>query len=131
MDHCTQDDSNSTSVRNNTDLFTFNQEPTINQELTFNNFASFVVHEGSPKAHFFSSPIVVAGAVMSVHYRTIMSMYGGFPIVLAEGPTETGKSIAMKAGLSLLGMSKTWFYVEGTNRFFLSRDVPCHPCHTT
>ena len=76
------------------------------------------------KNKFFSSPIVVAGAVMSIHYRTTVSMYGGFPIVLAEGPTETGKSTAMKAGLSLLGMSKTRFYVEGTSGFFYREK--CH-----
>ena len=51
-------------------------------------------------------------------------MYGGFPIVLAEGPTETGKSTAIKAGLSLLGMSKTGFYMEGTSGFFFIEK--CH-----
>ena len=60
---------------------------------------------------------------MSIHYRTTVSMYGRFPIVLAEGPTETGKSNAMKAGLSLLGMSKTGFYMEGTNRFLIERSA--------
>ena len=75
------------------------------------------------KHNFYSSLIVIAGALMSVHYRTIISMYGGFPIVLAEGPTETGKSTAMKAALSLVGMAKTGFYVEGTNGYFMERSA--------
>ena len=55
-------------------------------------------------------------------------MFGGFPIVLALGATETGKSTAIKAGLSLFGMAKDGFYVEGSNGYFMERSaLSCLP----
>ena len=62
---------------------------------------------------------------MGIHYRTIVSMYGGFPIVLAEGPTETGKSTAMKAGLSLLARHVKDGILRGGNKQFFYREK-CH-----
>ena len=43
--------------------------------------------------------LVVGGAVMSCHYQQIVETFGGFPVVLACGPTETGKSTLLKVGL--------------------------------
>ena len=54
------------------------------------------------KHNFNSAVLTLAGSVMSLHYNTIITMYGGFPIALAIGPTETGKSTAIKAGLVYL-----------------------------
>lgn len=41
---------------------------------------------------------------MSLHYSTITKEYGGCPIVIAVGPSETGKTTALTAALSLSGM---------------------------
>ena len=65
---------------------------------------------------------------MSSHYTQVVKTYGGFPIVLAVGPTETGKSTAIKAGLSLVGMAKDGFYVEGSTAYFMERSaLSCLP----
>lgn len=56
------------------------------------------------KHNFLSSLLVVAGGVMSLHYSTITKEYGGCPIVIAVGPSETGKTTALTAALSLSGM---------------------------
>ena len=48
--------------------------------------------------------------------------------MLAIGPTETGKSTAVKAGLSIFGMAKDAFYVEGSNGYFMERSaLSCMP----
>ena len=52
--------------------------------------------------NFFSSVLVVAGAIMSMHYTTILR-YGGCPTTIAVGESETGKSTSIRIGLSLMG----------------------------
>ena len=42
---------------------------------------------------------MIAGAMMAFHYLTIKDLYGGCPIVVAMGPSETGKSTAVRASL--------------------------------
>ncbi|XP_064393840.1 uncharacterized protein LOC135341260 [Halichondria panicea] len=72
--------------------------------------------------------LVLGGTIMSCHYTHIAAKYGGFPIVLAVGPTETGKSTALKAALSIFGMAKDAFYVEGSNAYFMERSaLSCMP----
>lgn len=41
--------------------------------------------------------------------------------MIASGPSATGKSTAIKAGLSLFGCSNNNLYVKGANRAFLGR----------
>ena len=55
------------------------------------------------KHNFISSILVVAGGVMSLHYKTLTQAYAGCPIVVSHGPAETGKTTAIKAALSLTG----------------------------
>ncbi len=72
--------------------------------------------------------LLIGGAIMSCHYRQIVELFGGFPIVLACGPTETGKSTSLKVGLCLTGGQKHAFYSKGTTAYFLERSaLSCLP----
>ena len=48
--------------------------------------------EKTMKHNAMSALLLMGGVVMSYHYRQIVEMFGGFPVVLACGPPETGKS---------------------------------------
>ena len=103
--------------------------PTISPELDVQPSEHLVnLLEQNCKHNFISALLVLGGAVMSCHYQTIVQQFGGFPIVLAVGPTETGKSTAIKAALSLFGMTKAGFYVDGSNAYFMERSaLSCLP----
>ena len=77
--------------------------------------------EKTMKHNTMSALLLVGGAVMSCHYRQIVHNFAGFPVVVACGPTETGKSTSLKVGLSLTGGQKHAFYSKGTNAYFLER----------
>ena len=64
---------------------------------------------------------VVAGAMIAFHYSTIKDMFGGCPMVVAIGESETGKSTAIRAALSLFGCNQISRYVKGTNALFMER----------
>ena len=75
-----------------------------------------------------SALLLMGGVVMSCHYRWIVEMFGGFPVVLACGPPETGKSSTLKFVLSVTGGQKGAFYAIGTNAYFLKRSsLSCLP----
>lgn len=57
--------------------------------------------------NFFPSVLVIAGAVMSMHYTTLLEC-GGCPTVVATGQSETGKSTSIRVGMSLMGMLFSW-----------------------
>ena len=81
--------------------------------------------QATMKHNTMSALLVVGGAVMSCHYQQIVETFGGFPVVLACGPTETGKSTSLKVGLSLTGGQKHAFYSKG---YFLERSaLSCFP----
>jgi hypothetical protein len=65
--------------------------------------------------------LMIAGATMAFHYRQIVSTYGGCSMMVATGLPATGKSTAIKVGLSLFGCSNNNLFVKGTNRGFLER----------
>ena len=73
------------------------------------------------KHNFHSTLAVMTGAIMAFHYCTIKDLFGGCPIVVAMGPSETGKSTAIRAALALFGMHKISHYVKGTNALFMER----------
>ncbi len=52
--------------------------------------------------NFFPALLMAGGAVMSLHYTTIVPS-GGCPIVVAHGNSQTGKSTAIGVGLSIMG----------------------------
>jgi len=54
--------------------------------------------------NFLSSSLIVAGGVMSLHYCSITKEHSGCPIVIAVGPSETGKMTALTAVLSITGL---------------------------
>ena len=53
--------------------------------------------------NFIPALILIAGAVVALHYITI-SKTTGCPIVIAEGMSQTGKSTALLIALGLIGM---------------------------
>jgi len=73
------------------------------------------------KHNFHSSLLIIAGMIMAFHYSKIKELYGGCPIVVAMGPSETGKSTAIRAALALFGVQKTSRYVKGSNALFMER----------
>ena len=84
--------------------------------------------EDTTKHNFMSALLVIGGTIMSCHYRQIIDTFGGFPIVIACGPTETGKSTSLRLGLSLTGGQKRAFYSKGKNAYFLERSaLSCLP----
>ena len=72
--------------------------------------------ETTVKHNATSALLVIGIAIMLWHYRQIVNTFGGFPIVFACGPTETGKLTYLKAGLSLTGGQKNAFYANGTKK---------------
>ena len=56
------------------------------------------------KHNYISSLLVIAGGVLALHYKTLTKVYAGCPVVVCVGPSETGKSTAIKAALSLFGL---------------------------
>ncbi len=69
--------------------------------------------------NFLQSLLVVAGFVMSFHYRTVISMYQGCAKIIASGDSGTGKTSSIKAALSLFGISS--LFSKGTNGGLLER----------
>lgn len=55
------------------------------------------------KHNFIPSLLVVAGGVLALHYSTIIES-SGCPVIVANGPAQTGKTTAIKVALSLMGM---------------------------
>ena len=53
--------------------------------------------------NFFPAILMAGGSIMALHYSTILQS-GGCPIVIAQGSCETGKSTALRVGLSMFGM---------------------------
>ena len=71
------------------------------------------------KHNYNSSLLVIGGVVMSLHFRSVVEEFSGCPIIVALGPPETGKTTAIRAGLSLVGVKE--HYVKGTQAFFRQR----------
>ena len=78
--------------------------PTISRPLgtvvlreVFDNLKTVMCHNFNP------AMLVVAGAVMSLHYNTILQL-GGCPIMVAQGESQTGKTTAVRVGLAIMGM---------------------------
>lgn len=73
------------------------------------------------KHNFLPGLIVVSGVIMAFHFSTIKEMFGGCPITVAIGESETGKSTTIRAALSLFGCHQISRYVKGTNALFMER----------
>ncbi len=78
--------------------------------------------------NFFSALLVVGGALAGTHFRKIIDHFGGFSILIAFGPTETGKSTSIRAALSILGCQRAGFYSKGTSAYMMERSaLSCFP----
>lgn len=65
--------------------------------------------------HNFSASLMVLGcACMAMHYKTIIDVNGECPAPFVCGDVGTGKSLALRAALSMFGGHKTRFYSRGT-----------------
>lgn len=71
--------------------------------------------------NFLSSLLVVGGSIMGCHFRRIVDLFGGFSVLVAHGPTETGKSTSIRAALSLTGGQKAAFYSKGSTAYMMER----------
>ena len=96
--------------------------PTIPVPLSGNPLAELITTlEVICKHNFLPALTMVAGVIMTFHYTTIKDMFGGCPISVAVDDSETGKSTALKAALSLFGCNQISCYVKGTNALFMER----------
>ena len=96
--------------------------PYITLPLSTRCLVEFVTHiQACLKHNFIPSLLVISGTIMSFHYQQIVDTYGGCSLTIASGPPATGKTTAIKAGLSLCGCANNNMFVKGTNRGFLER----------
>ena len=56
------------------------------------------------KHNFVPSILMVAGAVMTLHYSSLVRQPTGCPTIVAVGPSQSGKSTALRVALSIVGM---------------------------
>ena len=73
------------------------------------------------KHNFIQTLLVIAGSILSFHFEMILQMYSSCPIIVAMGKSETGKSTALRAGLSLFACDEIGRFVKGTNSILLER----------
>ena len=71
--------------------------------------------------NFLPALLIVAGAVMSFHYRVVVTKYQGCAVTVASGDSGTGKTTSIKAALSLLGIHT--LFSKGTNAGLLERSA--------
>ncbi len=55
------------------------------------------------KHNYLAGLLTVSGGIMALHYSKIIEVLSGCPIVVAVGPSETGKSTSIKAALAFSG----------------------------
>lgn len=64
--------------------------------------------------NFVPSLLVLGASAMALHYNTIIQTYMHCPIPVVYGPPATGKTTALRCGLSLLGAYPQRFWSFGT-----------------
>lgn len=96
--------------------------PQIKHPLSTDSLLNLVdIYEKIGKHNFIPTLLVMARTVLSFHYECIVEMYGGCPITVAVGDPETGKSTALRAGLSIFGGDDSSKFVRATNAALLER----------
>ena len=68
--------------------------------------------------NFFPAMVMSAGAVLALHYPTVAAC----PVVVAEGPSQTGKSTSILVTLSIFGK---WSFSDSLIN--TSRHSACEP----
>ena len=81
------------------------------------------------KHNFISSVVLMGGSVMLFNFASIAKTYGGCPIPIAIRPPQTGKTTAIRTGLSLAGVQESSYYVKGTKIFFFGSAPVSRRCH--
>ena len=77
--------------------------------------------ENISKHNFIPTLLVIGSCMAAFHFQTMVEAYSGCPIMVALGESETGKSTAIRAGLSLFGCDDISRYVKGSNAALLER----------
>ena len=96
--------------------------PPIKHPLSTEPLAELVsTCEKLSKHNFIPTLVVIGGCMAAFHFETLVAKNSGCPIVLALGESETGKSTAIRFGLSLFGCDEISRYVKGTNAAFTDR----------
>ena len=76
----------------------------------------------SCESHFqIPTLIMIAGAIQSFHFDSVVECFGHCPILVAFGEAETEKSSALQAGLSLFGCDEIGMCVKASNSILLER----------
>jgi len=60
--------------------------------------------------NFMPTVMTMASTILALHYRTMLQKLKCCPVPLAFGDAGTGKTIALRCGLSLMGAQDTRFY---------------------
>ena len=74
------------------------------------------------KHNFIPAILMVAGGVMALHYSTIIQS-NGCPTIIANGPSQTGKSTAMNVALSVMGTLLQFSFLLSCNAFLFHSQV--------
>lgn len=69
--------------------------------------------------NFFPGLLVVGACIMSTHYSVIMGRYLNCPVAIAFGESGTGKTTALRCGLSVVGAYPNRFFSRGTKEKYL------------
>jgi len=70
--------------------------------------------------NFILSVMVLGACAMAMHYKTIINAYMFCPVPLLCGPPGTGKTTALRCGLSMLGAYPQRFWSHGTREKYAS-----------
>lgn len=57
--------------------------------------------------NYVQGALVIAGGMMSFHYRPVVSLFGGCSLTVATGPSATGKTSVVKAFLDTISNART------------------------
>jgi len=83
-------------------MFSMSKILQVVKDSVSNNYY-YITEQIALKHNFISSVLVIAAGVMALHYKILANVFGGCPIIVCLGPSEMGKTTALKAALSLTG----------------------------
>lgn len=75
------------------------------------------------KHNFFPGLLLLGASIMSMHYEVILARYLNCPVAIAFGESGTGKTTALRCGLSIVGAYPNRLFSRGTKEKYL--DLCC------
>ena len=69
--------------------------------------------------NFLPGMMVLGACAMVLHYEAILDRYLNYPVAIAFGQSGTGKTTALRCGLSMLGAYPNRFFSRGTKEKYL------------